>query len=87
MCRYEQQILIIIPTKCTNFSNSFLGYTSICIGQFLCPSSKDFHYTHNNVVGYTGLLTACEQDQGGTVLILLASCVTYTVAVCTVKNS
>jgi len=38
-----------------------------------------------------GLLTACEQDQDGTILILLASCqqtrMTYTIAVCTVKNS
>ena len=37
--------------------------------------------------------TACEQDQDGTssVLILLASCqqtcMTYTIAVCTVENS
>ena len=39
------------------------------------------------------LLTACEQDQDGnsSVLILLASCqqtfMTYTIAVCTVKNT
>jgi len=34
------------------------------------------------------LLTACEQDQDGivSVLILLASCMTYTNAACTVKN-
>ena len=35
--------------------------------------------------------TACEQDQEGSVLILLASrqqtCMTYTIGVCTVKNS
>ena len=34
--------------------------------------------------------TACEQDQDGSVLILLASCqqtcMTYTIAVCAVKN-
>jgi len=42
---------------------------------------------------YTGLLKACKQDQNGTssILILLASCqqtyMTYTIAVCTVKNS
>jgi len=30
---------------------------------------------------------ACEQDQNGSVLILLASSMTYTIAVCTVKNS
>ena len=37
------------------------------------------------------VLTACEQNQDGKVLILLASCqqtcMTYTIAVCTVKNS
>ena len=33
------------------------------------------------------LLTSCEQDQDGSVLILLASCMTYTIAVCTVKDS
>ena len=35
------------------------------------------------------LLTACRQDQDGigSVLILLASCMTYTITVCTVKNS
>jgi len=36
------------------------------------------------------LLTACEQDQGGTGLVLLASCqqtsTAYTIAVCTVKT-
>jgi len=36
------------------------------------------------------LLTACEQDQDGTGLVLLASCqqtsTAYTIAVCTVKN-
>jgi len=49
-----------------------------------------FHCTHNNSVCHTGLLTACEQDQDGTVLILLASCnvtcVTYIVALCQWKT-
>jgi len=48
-------------------------------------------YTRNNGICHTGLLTACEQDQDGTILILLArcqqTCMTYTTAVCTVKNS
>ena len=35
-------------------------------GQFLCPSSGVFHYTHSNGIRHTGLLTACEQDQDGT---------------------
>ena len=32
-------ILIIKPTRCTNFSNLFLEQKSKCFGQFLCPSS------------------------------------------------
>ena len=35
--------------------------------------------THSNGICHTGLLTACEQDQDGT-------CMTYTTAVCAVKN-
>jgi len=84
--------LIIKPTRCTNFSNIFLEWNSTCFGQLLCPSSRVFHCTHGNGICHTGLLTACEQDQDGTaILILLANCqqtcMTYTIAVCTVKNS
>jgi len=64
---------------------------STCFGKFLCPSSGVFHCTHSNGLCLTSLLTACEQDQDGSVLILLASCqqtcMTYTIAVCTVKHS
>ena len=46
---------------------------------------------HMAMVCHTELLTACEQDQDGSILILLESCqqtcMTYTIAVCTVKNS
>ena len=34
-----------------------------CFGQFLCLSSRVFHFTHSNAICHTGLLTACEQDQ------------------------
>ena len=55
-------------------------------------SSGVFHCTHSNGMCPTGLLTACEQDQNcSSVLILLASCqqncMTYTIAVFTGKNS
>ena len=45
-------------------------------------------YTQQWYMSY-GLLTACGQDQDGmcSVLILLARCMTYNIAVCTVKNS
>ena len=58
------------------------------------PIIRSFsHYTHRNGLCHTGLLTACEQDQDGpcSVLILLASCqqiyMTYTIAVCTVRET
>ena len=41
-------------------------WNSTCFGQFLCPSSGVFHYTHSNGICRTGLLTACKQDQDGT---------------------
>jgi len=75
------------PTKCTNFSNLFLEWNSICFGKFLCPSTEVFHCTLSNVTCHTCLLTACEQEH----MLLLASCqqicMTYNIAVCTVKNS
>jgi hypothetical protein len=48
--------LIIKPTRCTNFSNLFLECNSTCFGEFLCPSSGIFHYTHSNGICLTGLL-------------------------------
>ena len=44
-----------------------------------------FHCTHSNGICHTGLLTACEQDQNGT--SCQQTCITYNIAVCTVKNS
>ena len=64
--RASWQILIIKPTRCTNFSNLFSDWNSICFGHFLCPSSGVFHCTHSNSICHTGLLTACELDQDGT---------------------
>jgi hypothetical protein len=53
--------LITKPTRCTNFSNLFLEWNSTCFGQFLCPSSGVFYFTHNNGICHTGLLTVCSQ--------------------------
>ena len=51
---------------------------------------RSFHCTHSNGKCHTGLMTATEQGQDGSILILLASCqqtcMTYTIAVCTVKT-
>jgi hypothetical protein len=81
------KFLIIKPTRCTNFSNLFLEWNSTCFRQFICPSSGVFHCIHSNGICHTGLLTACEQDQDGTEFSCHHTCMTYTIAVCTVKNS
>jgi len=52
MCsiRFSQYkaILIIKPTRSTNFSNLFLELDSTCFGQYLCPLSGGKHCTHSN---------------------------------------
>ena len=53
-------VLLINPTRCTNFSDLFLEWNSTCFGQFLCPSSGVFHCTHSNNMWHTDLLTACK---------------------------
>jgi len=68
-------ICIIISTRCTNFSNFFLERNSTCFGRFFCPSSRVFHCTHGNGICHTGFAN-CQQ-----------TCMTYTIAVFTVKNS
>ena len=88
---HRDEFLITKPTRCPNFSNLFLEGNSTCFGQFLCPPSGVFNYTHSTVICHTGLLTACTQDQDVPILILRASCqqncMTYNTAVCIVKNS
>jgi hypothetical protein len=80
------KFLIIKPNRCTDFSNLLLEWSSTCFGQFLCPSSGIFHCTHSNGMCHTGLLAACEQDQDG-VPSWRQTCMTYTIAMCTAKNS
>ena len=86
------KILTMKSTRCTNFSNLFLEWNSTCFGQFLCPSSGVFHCTHGNGICHTAdSLRAGSGWNCSYILILLASCqqtcMTYTIAVCTVKNS
>ena len=49
-------MLIVKPTRCTNFSNLFLEWNCTCFGQFLRPSSGVFHCTHSGGICHTGLL-------------------------------
>ena len=66
MTVHRDRFLITKPTRCTNFLNFFLEWNSRFFGQFIYPSSGVFHCTHSSGTCYTGLLTACMQDQDGT---------------------
>jgi len=69
---HRDKFFITKPTRCTNFSKVFiLEWNSTCFGQFLCPSSGVFHCTHSNGIYHTGLLTACEQDQDETAMVVV----------------
>jgi hypothetical protein len=85
---HHVKFLIIKQTRCTDFSNLFLEWDSTCFGQFLSPSSGVFLCTHSSGICHTGLLTT---GSGWNILILLdtsqQTCMTYTIAVCTEKNS
>jgi len=75
-------------------SNLFWNET-LYVSESSSVHHQEFFTVPTAMVCHTGFLTACEQDQDGTgtisVLILLASCqqtcMAYTIAVCTVKNS
>jgi len=57
------KLVYLYSNRCTNFSNLFLEWNSICFGQFLCPSSGVFHCTHSNGICHTGLLTSWSCSQ------------------------
>ena len=58
---------LITVQQDTTYSVYYISVgSSTCFGEILCPSSGVFHCTHSNGICHTGLLTACEQDQGGT---------------------
>jgi len=85
--RASWKILIIKPTRCTNFSN-------LCFGHFLCPSPRVFLlYTQQWYMSYrfADSLRAASGRNYSSVLMLLASCqqtcMTHTNAVCTVKKT
>ena len=71
--------LIMKPTRCTNFYNLLLEWNSICFGQFLCPSLGVFNCTHSNGVCLWQVCWQLASSQ--------QTCMTYTIAVCTVRNS
>ena len=87
---YTYVFLIIKSTRCTNFSNLFFEIELYMFQAVPLTIIRSFHCAHSHGICRTGLLTAGEQDQSSSVLILLASCqqtcTTYTMAVCTMKT-
>jgi hypothetical protein len=87
--------LIIIPRRCTDFSNLFWKWNSTCFGQFLCPSSGVIHCTLSNGIYHTDSFRAAGSRWNYSSilnLLLLESCLyniyhTYNIAQCTVNNS
>ena len=77
---HRDKFLKIKPTRCTDFSYLFLEWNSTCFGQFLCTSSGVLFTVHTAMVY---VIQVCWQLASR----LLASCMTYTIAVSTVKNS
>ena len=61
-------------------------YYKKCFGQFLCPSSGVFHRTHTAMVY---VIQVCRQLSSRLSLLKsrLQTCMTHTIAVCTVENS
>jgi len=91
--RSSRYILVINPTRCTTFSNYFWNRTLRVL------DSSSAHHQESSTV-HTAMvyviqvmLTACQRDQDGTVpswsrsQAVSITCTTYTIAVCTVKNS
>jgi len=61
------KILIIKPTRRTNFSNSF-WHETLHVSDSSSVRHQEFFTvrgTHSNGICHRGLLTACEQDQDG----------------------
>jgi len=88
--RASWQISYNKPTRCTNFSNSFWKET-LHVSDSSSFRRREFCTVHTAMVYVIQVfLTACKQDQDGSRSCLRAvrkTCMTYTIAVCTVQNS
>jgi len=77
-------VLIIKPTRCTNFSNLFYNKT-LHASDSSSVHHQEFFTVHTAMVYVIQvLLTACD---GSCLQAVSKSCMTYSIAVCTVKNS
>jgi len=92
-CLIYLRVLIIKPTWCTNFSNLF-WHETLHVSDSSCVYHQEFFTVHTAMVY---VIQVCRQLASkirmelSSILILLASCqqtcMTYTIAVCTVNNS
>jgi len=65
-CERKIYILIIKPTRCTNFSNLFLENESLHVADSFSVHHQDFSTVHTAMVYVIQvMLTDCEQDQDG----------------------
>ena len=87
------QILIIKPTRCTNFSNLFRNETLNVLDSSFVHHQEFFilHTAMVYVIQVCWQLSCRVRIELHSILMLLASCqqtcMTYTIAVCRVKNS
>ena len=81
-------MFIVKLTRCTNFPN-LLRHETTCFGQFLCPSSGVYSlYTQQWYMSYR-FVDSCRAGPGwncSSILVLLESCMTYTIAERTVSK-
>ena len=84
--KYVTAFLTIKPTRCINFSNLFCNET-LHVSDSSSVHHQEFFTVHTAMVCYTGLLTACEQEHSLLLTSCQQTCMTYTIVVCTVKNS
>jgi len=77
---------IIKPTRCTNFTNLFWHETLHVSGSSSAHHQEFTHCTLNNGICHTGLKTAFEQEHMLLLESCLQTCMTYTIAECTVSK-
>ena len=75
--RASWHIIIIKPTRCTNFSNLFLVWNCTCFGQILCPSSGFFHSTHSNGYMWYRFADSLRAGSGRNIYHILLPCVQW----------
>ena len=93
MTVHRDKFLIIKPTRCTNFSNLFWNET-LHVSDSSSVHHQEFFTVHTVMVYVIQVfwqLASRIRMERSSILILLASCqqtcITYTIAVCTVKSS